>query len=91
MPTFLTQAQDEEVSRLADAGHLTSVSVEQAQASAHYTTQIWMQFDTKEGQNQPVLLDVSYALCPFSYSDFSLVLLQFLRWGDFASVICRVG
>ncbi|KAI0247404.1 hypothetical protein BJV78DRAFT_1246095 [Lactifluus subvellereus] len=72
--------QEEEVSRLTDAGYPTSVSAEQAQAGAHYTTKISMQFDTEEGPNQPVLLDVSYALCPFSHNDFSLVLLHFLRW-----------
>ncbi|KAI0288303.1 hypothetical protein BC826DRAFT_697603 [Russula brevipes] len=74
--------QEEEVSRLTAAGCPTSVSAEQAQASAHYTTSVWMQFDSRDEPNQPILLDISYALFPHSYpdSDFSSVLLQFLRW-----------
>jgi len=76
--------QEEEVSRLVDAGRSTSVSAEQAQAqaSAYWSTTVWMQFDAREGPNQPVLLDVSFALYPPEYptSDFPPVLLRFLRW-----------
>jgi hypothetical protein len=45
-----------------------------------------MPFDTGEGPHQPVLLGVSYALFPQSYppSDFSPLLLQFLRCGSVA-------
>jgi hypothetical protein len=52
-----------------------------------------MQFDARDGPNQPVLLDVSYALYPSSYptSDFSLVLLRFLRWGALAAGIIVYG
>lgn len=79
--------QEEEVSRLADTGRSTSLSAELAQASAHYTTTAWMPFDTREGPNQPVLLDICYALFPHSYPnrDFSVVLLRFLRWSDFSA------
>jgi hypothetical protein len=46
-----------------------------------------MQFDAKEGPNQPVIVDISYALYPNSYhaTDFSPVLLRFLRWETFAA------
>lgn len=78
----LTEPQEEEVTKLTKAGRSTSVSAEQAQAIAHYTENVWMQFDAKGDPNQPVILDISYALYPNSYptSDFSPVLLQFLRW-----------
>lgn len=78
----LTEPQEEEVIKLTKAGRSTSVSAEQAQAIAHYTENVWMQFDAREGPNQPVILDVSYTLYPNSYpaSDFSPVLLRFFRW-----------
>jgi hypothetical protein len=93
IPTSLTRAQEEEVSRLIHAGRSTSVSAEQALTSAHYSTTVWMQFDAREGPNQPVLLDISYALYPSSYptSDFSPALLQFLRWGALAAEIIVMG
>jgi hypothetical protein len=79
--------QEEEVLRLRDTGRLTSVSAELAQASVHYTTTAWMPFDAREGPNQPILLDICHALFPDSYPtrDFSVVLLRFLRWSDFAA------
>ena len=78
----LTGPQEEEVTKLTKAGRSTSVSAEQAQAVAHYTENVWMQFDARGDPNQPVILDIYYALYPNSYppSDFSPVLLQFLRW-----------
>jgi hypothetical protein len=89
IPASLTEGQEEEVSRLVDTGSSTSVSAEQAQAqaNAYWSTTVWMQFDAREGPNQPVLLDVSFALYPPSYptSDFPPVLLRFLRWGNFAT------
>lgn len=74
--------QEEEVSKLTNAQCSTTVSAEQAKAPAHYVSSVWMPFDTGEGPHQPVLLGVSYALFPQSYppSDFSPLLLQFLRW-----------
>jgi len=68
-------------------GRSTSISAEHAQAVVHYTTTAWMRFDARESSNQPVLFDIAYALFPQSYPtrDFSVVLLQFLRWSDFAA------
>jgi hypothetical protein len=52
-----------------------------------------MQFDSRDEPNQPILLDISYALFPHSYpdSDFSPVLLQFLRWDEFEAGIVTIG
>jgi hypothetical protein len=75
------------VSRLSDMGRSTSVSAELEQANVHYTSTAWMPFDAREGPNQPVLLDISYAVFPYSHPnrDFSVVLLRFLRLSDFAA------
>jgi hypothetical protein len=48
-----------------------------------------MPFDAREGPNQPILLNISYALFPHSQPtrDFSVVLSRFLRYSDFAAGI----
>jgi len=65
-----------------DAGSETSVSAEHAKAKVFDTATAWMQFDTGEGSNKPVMLDISYTLFPLVYpaSDFSPLLLRILRW-----------
>jgi hypothetical protein len=83
----LIGGQEEEVSRLTDAGRPTSISAEHERFSAHYTNTAWMPFDAREGPNQPILLEFSYALFPQSYPtmDFSVVLWRFLRWSGFSA------
>lgn len=46
-----------------------------------------MPFDTGEGPNQPILLNIPYALYPHSQptKDFSVVLPRFLRYIEFAA------
>ncbi|KAI0260766.1 hypothetical protein BC834DRAFT_845969 [Gloeopeniophorella convolvens] len=73
--------QEEHVATLTETDRTAVLSSEHAKASTHYTTTVWMPYDV-DGQTQPLLLDVSYALYPVSYpeSDFSPVLLRFFKW-----------
>ena len=83
----LIDGQEEEIFRLTDLGHPTSISAEHAKATVHYTTTAWMPFDASEGPNRPILLNLSYALFPHAQPtrDFSVVLSRFLRYSDFAT------